>query len=87
LAISAANPQSLTGLAAIYTGQRKYAEAEPLLQRALTIYESADEILLVPILETYVALLRKTNRETEATEMEARLKEIQAKQAQRNQAK
>ena len=73
-------------LALLYRAQGKYAEAEPLYQRALKILEKAlgDHPDLASGLENYAVLLRKTERESEAAELEARAKAIRAKHAQEN---
>ncbi len=73
---------SLTGLAALYHAQGRYAEAEPLHKRAQAIYEKAlgpEHPHVAAALENYAALLRKTRRHTEARKMEARAKAIRAK--------
>ena len=69
---------SLNNLAFLYHTQGKYTAAEPLYKRALTISEKA----LGTTLENYAVLLRKTNRQMEATTMEVRAKAIRAKQVQ-----
>ncbi len=59
-----------------------YAEAEPLYQQSLTIYEKAlgpEHPDVAKSLENYAALLRETGRADEAAEMEARAKAIRAK--------
>ena len=61
---------------------RSYAEAEPLYQRALAIYENAlgpEHPYVATTLENYAALLRKTARVDEAERFEARAKAIRAK--------
>ena len=70
---------SITNLAAILQAQGKYAEAEPLYQRALDIYEKAqckDPLTLATSLENYAALLRRLNREDEANRLETRARQI-----------
>ena len=65
------------------------AEAEPLFKRALAIVEKAlgpQHPDVVTSLENYAALLRKTERTTEATKMEARAKAIRARHAKENPA-
>ncbi len=67
--------------------QGRYAEAEPLFQRALAINEKAlgpEHPDVAQSLENYAALLRQTTRADEAVEMEARAKAIWAKHAQEN---
>ena len=81
---------SLNNLALLYKDQGRYAEAEPLYKRALAIWEKAlgpEHPHVATILENYAALLRKTERTTEATKMEARAKAIRAKRADQNPAK
>ena len=81
---------SLNNLALLYYTQGKYAEAEPLYTRALEIDEKAlgpDHPNVATTLENYAALLRETQRNAEATEMEARAKEIRAKHASENPTK
>ncbi len=61
---------------------RAYAEAEPLYQRSLAIWENAlgpEHPDVATSLENYAALLRETEREDKAEEMEARAKAIRAK--------
>ncbi len=79
--------QSLNNLATLYQAQGKYAEAEPLYQRSLAIWEKAlgaEHPNVAAGLKDYADLLRKTGRGTEATEMEARAKVIRAKHAKEN---
>ncbi len=57
------------------------AQAEPLYQRALVIFEKAGARGLLGVatsLENYAALLRETARADEAEKMETRAKEIRA---------
>ena len=73
---------SLNNLALLYQAQGKYAEAEPLVKRALAIYEKAlgpEHPDVARSLENYAALLRETARADEAERMEARAKAIRAK--------
>ena len=79
---------SLNNLALLYKAQGRYAEAEPLYQRALAIREKAlgpEPPDVATSLENYADLLRKTGRVSEATKMQARAKAIGAKQASDNQ--
>ncbi len=65
-------------------------EAEPLYKRALAIREKAlgpKHPDLATALENYASLLRKTERTTEATKMEARAEAIRAKHARENPAR
>ncbi len=74
--------QSLNNLAALYHQQGRYAKAEPLYQRSLTIREKAlgpEHPRVATSLENYAALLRQTTRADEAARMEARAKVIRAK--------
>ena len=74
----------LNNLALLFHAQGRTAEAEPLYQRALAIWEKAlgpEHLHLAKGLQNYAALLRKTGRGSEATKMEARAKEIRAKHA------
>ena len=69
-------------MAELYRVQGRYAEAEPLYQRALAIFETAlgpEHPDVATSLENYAALLRKTARAHEAEEFEARAKAIRAK--------
>ncbi len=76
---------SLNNLALLYQAQGKYAQAEPLYQRALAIREKAlgpEHPKVATVLENYAALLHKLNRDAEADKMEARAQAIRAKHAQ-----
>ncbi len=80
---------SLNNLALLYYNQGKYAQAEPLYQRALAIDEKAlgpEHPQVATVLENYAALLHKLNRDAEADKMEARAQAIRAKHAQENPA-
>jgi tetratricopeptide (TPR) repeat protein len=68
-------------LATAYASQDKYSEAEPYFQRALTLREKAlgpDDPEVGKTLLGYAALLRKTNRASQADKMEARARAILA---------
>lgn len=81
---------SLNNLALLYHAQGNYAEAEPLYKRSLAIVENAlgpEHPNVATALENYSELLRETNRETEAAEMEARATAIRAKHVQENPSK
>ena len=72
---------TLHNLGGLYRAQGRYAEAEPLLKRALAIVEKAlgpDHPNVAKSLENYAAVLRKTGRTTEAVKLEARAKAIRA---------
>ena len=74
-------PLSLNNLAGLYRDQGKYAQAEPLYQRALAIREKAlgpEHPDTATSLENYALLLRKTGRSAEAAKLEARAKAIRA---------
>ncbi len=78
---------SLNNLAELYRTQGKYADAEPLYKRSLAIYEKAlgpEHPHVATSLENYAALLRNTERTTEATKMQAHAKAIRAKHAKEN---
>ncbi len=78
---------SLNNLALLYVTQGRYAEAEPLYQRSLAIWEKAlgpEHPNVATSLENYAALLRETARADEAERIEARAKAIRAKHAQEN---
>ena len=65
----------LNNLAILYVDQGKYAEAEPLYQRALHIWEQAfgaEHPYTRTAVKNYAILLRIMNRETEALSLEAR---------------
>ncbi len=79
--------KSLNNLAGLYHAQGRYAEAEPLYQRSLVIYEKAlgpEHPYVAQGLANYAGLLRKTGRSEEAQEMVARAQAIQAKHAEQN---
>ena len=79
--------QSLNNLALLYHAQGRYAEAEPFYQRSLAILEKAfvpEYPHVAASLENYANLLRETEREDKAEEMEARAKAIQANHAEQN---
>jgi tetratricopeptide (TPR) repeat protein len=71
----------------LYSEQGKYGQAEPLYQRAIAIDERTLGLghpQLATHLENYAVLLRETNRETEAAQMEARAQAMREKHAQEN---
>ncbi len=72
---------SLQMVALLYGQENRYAKAEPLLRRALAVREQTlghDHVGLLQGLEQYAALLRKMDRETDATQVEARARQIRA---------
>ena len=74
--------QSLNNLASLYQDQGNYAEAEPLYQRSLAIWEKAlgpEHPNVAQRLENYAALLRETGRDDRAADMEDRANAIRAK--------
>ncbi len=78
---------SLNNLALLYKAQGHYAEAEPLYKRSLAILDKAlgpEHPNVAASLENYAALLRETEREHKAEEMEARAKAIRARHAEQN---
>jgi tetratricopeptide (TPR) repeat protein len=73
--------QSLNNLACIYRAQGQYAQAEPLLKRALVIREKAlgpNHPDVATVLKNLALLYRATQRTTEAEELEARAAKIKA---------
>ncbi len=76
---------SLNNLAELYRAQGKYAQAEPLFQRALIVLTRAvgpEHPHVATLLENYARMLRALNRHDEAKMMEARAQVIRAKHAQ-----
>ncbi len=72
----------LTMLASALRNQKKYADAEPLFQRALKIQEQklgSDHPDLVITLQAYAILLDRTDRKADARKLETRAKEIRRK--------
>ena len=77
----------LNNLALLYETQGKYCEAEPLYKRYLAIFEKAlvpDHPSVATSLEYYALLLRKTQRNAAAVEMEAHAKALRDKHASEN---
>jgi tetratricopeptide (TPR) repeat protein len=71
------------GLADLYQVEGRLPEAEPLYLRSVTGLEKGlgkDHTMVALALERYALLLRKTKRATTADAVEARVKEIRAKQ-------
>src|SRR5262249_55667735 len=71
----------LNNLAALYTKQGKYGEAESQYKRALAIIEKGlgpNHPNVAPALENYAISLRQTGRAAEAAELEDRAKAIKA---------
>ena len=72
----------LTNLAELYRAQGRYAEAEPLYQRALAIREKTlgpEHPNVATCLENYAFLLREMGRSEEAVPLESRARAIRAK--------
>lgn len=70
---------TLNNLAVFYKAQKRYAEAEPLYQRAMAIFEQSlgpRHPNVAICLDNYAELLRKTKRMDEARAMEARARAI-----------
>jgi len=68
----------------LYSTQGRYVQAEPLYLRALAIHErtlAPDHPKVALTLENYAAPLCKTDRESEAADMEAHTKAMQVKAA------
>jgi tetratricopeptide (TPR) repeat protein len=64
---------SLINLANTYRQQGKYAEAEPLYQRAIQVKEKSVGPLhkeMVPVLENYAKMLRAAGRVSEAEKLD-----------------
>ena len=76
------HPNIATGLAYLadlYRAQNRYARAEPLYLRALTIHEEGvrpEHPDVAMSLDNHAALLRETGRESEATKMAVRAEAI-----------
>ena len=76
---------TLDDLAALYTAEGRYAEAEPLERKALEIFEHtlrSDYPYVADALQHYAALLRKMHRQAEADTLEARAFTIAAGRSQ-----
>jgi len=73
--------QTLFGLARIYTGRGQYADAEPLFIQALEIQTTAipNHRKTIDTLRAYADLLRKTNRDGDASQMEERANKLRDK--------
>lgn len=75
--------ESLNNLGAVYRERGQYPQAEPLLNRALTIREKVlgpDHPKVAQTLVNMAKLYAKTGREDEAKKLLARAKRIRAKQ-------
>ncbi len=74
---------TLNELAYLYFTQGEYTEAEPLYQRALSIYEKAwgpEHPDVAMTLENYAALLREMDRNAEAEKLEERARAIRGEE-------
>ena len=72
----------LRNLATLYSLEGRYADAEPLLQRLLALKEAAvgpDSPQLVPILDSYVVVLRVIGCDDEAKPLAVRADAIRSK--------
>jgi tetratricopeptide (TPR) repeat protein len=69
---------NLINLAKLYAKQGKYDEAEPLCKRALAIEEKECGFERGQAVNVYALIMRKTNRDSAAVEVEARYKAFQA---------
>jgi tetratricopeptide (TPR) repeat protein len=81
---------SLNNLAVLYRDQGNYAQAEPLFQRALAIWEKAlgpQHPNVATALENCARLLREMKRGAAARELEARAQAIRAAHAKKNPSK
>jgi hypothetical protein len=76
----------LRNLATLYSLEGRHADAEPLLQRLLAIKEAAlgpDSPQLVPVLDSYVTVLRILNCDDEAKPLAVRADALRAQPAQK----
>ncbi|MEQ8369513.1 MAG: tetratricopeptide repeat protein [Alphaproteobacteria bacterium] len=72
-------PISLVSLAEVYRADGRFAEAEPMLVRALDLWSvimAGDHPTMIPALQVYARLLRQTGRPDEAAALAAREAEI-----------
>ena len=72
----------LTNLAELYRAQGRYADAEPLYQRSLAIWEKAlgsEHADVTTVMRNYAVLLREMGRDSEADRLDARAESILAK--------
>ena len=78
------SPRASTTWPLLYDAQGRYADAEPRYQRALAIREKVlgpEHPDVATVGENYAALLRATNRDAEAAQLEARLQAHQPPRA------
>jgi len=74
--------ESLNNLALLYAAAGRYQDAEPLYQRALSIFETKnDPTALATALENYAALLDDTGRGAEASAAEQRARALRKQPA------
>ena len=67
---------TLNGLANVYRDEGRYAEAEPMYRRALSIRESmleSQDLYTVETSTDLAKMLRQANRNREAEQLEARI--------------
>jgi len=62
--------ESLNNLAMLFCAQDRYADAEPLLIRALEIRQTINEPLLIQSLDNLAVLYRNTGRPAQAAPLE-----------------
>jgi hypothetical protein len=75
---------TIVDLASLYRAESRFAQAEPLYQWALTLQRKAlgpEHPALAASLEEYAALLKQTNRDGEAADVEKQARAIRAKAA------
>jgi hypothetical protein len=78
---------TFTGVVLCHILIEKYAEAEPLYQRALAIFEAClgpRHPKVVTCLRNYAQLLRDTQRRAEALALEARAKQVRPQRTRRS---
>ena len=76
--------QSLGNLALVYVAQARYREAEPLLKRALSVFEDTygpDHLTVAKALDHYADLLSVTQRASAALQLRDRADQIRARLA------
>ncbi|MBI4442730.1 MAG: tetratricopeptide repeat protein [Acidobacteria bacterium] len=79
---------TLNNLGMLYQESARYKDAEPLAKRVVEIVEKAlppENPIVAQSLGTYAKVLRKLQRDSEAVTVEAHLKEVQAKAAEKQQ--
>ena len=79
---------TLNNLGMLYQDASRYKDAEPLAKRVVEIVEKAlppENPIIVQSLGTHAKVLRKLQRDSEADKVEAHMKEVQAKAAEKQQ--